>query len=710
MKYLGDRINIEIPQIYFTKQMLPAKVEIVLYTTKGDVIINMDDYVANAYVLTYGDGLTEPGDSIYSAPFDTWSAIRVSGIGVATGGSNAISFEAQRKRVVESAAQFRIPITPAQLVTKLEQDGYDVIQSIDNIMRRVYLGTRYLPANENSGFVNGAGCMMGMVQKTIKDLVLHKDVMDNGERITLSPTILYKEVNGIVEPVADADNPLNRGLGLDSLASDVNRNRYLYTPFHYVLDTTRNVFECRAYLLDHPSITNRTYVLENDTTQIVVATDQFTLTREGGSYHLYLKISFGKTYASLPSDTLFAQLSYVPQKEASPVFLNGELLGDAGSGDLMWHFEIETNLDIDVNDLLYLKNFSMYADQTRDFNCKLEQEFNLIYGVAEYDVYGMVKSDIDTHLGMHLLLESAIGVSHETITLSFGSSMKQLWSNGRTVMGSEQYQVYPEDVIAYYEEDEYVKDPISGKPQFTIDGDGKLVYTIEHHKGDVVLDPITGEPSILHAKGSVVYENGEPVLESPREVERQMDLFFVDGIYYFTTYERDVQYRNTIADTVFGFVNGLSKLTPTLHENTVISFYPKKSLGYGRLVVGNGKVINVDTALSFAFKVYLDAIAYSNLELRDKIKSTISEVVNQALRSTTVSIDAILDRLRDLLKDDVKGIYMDQMTESRDVPLFTAVDSATRCSVKRILKVMPSGLTSAEEDITIDFLRHSLQA
>lgn len=706
LRYSESALRVEIPRVYFTQVDLPNQIKVVIYTSNGAITMNMDEYPSNSFTLEYGEDYTDVGDSIYSAPLETWATMGIAGDGMVNGGSNGVSLERARQMVIDNSTNISLPITYSQLQSKLELKGFSVITSIDNLMQRVYLATRHLPPVVGSEFTSGASCMIATLQTDMASLAEMKSVRDNGLRLTITPDTLYKSTNGILTIVDEIFNPKYMGLPNDAIATLVNANDYMYSPFHYVLDANDNSFNCRAYHLDNAQIVSRQFILENDTTQLSVSSRSLDFRRRGNHYVLTIQTATGEEYKDIPTDKLFAQLSFRPDGENRNTFMNGTMISVTEDGDAVWEFILETNLDIDERDFLQLKNFSTFAEQVKNFSATLTQEFDLIYGVTDYTIFGLQISDIDLRLGRHLLEDNVIGIVQERVTLKFGENLEDLWSNGRTVLSSIKYQIHEEDVPYVTEHHQYEIDPATGKPKVWVE-DGELKYNIIKPAGTPLEDEFGNVIYRWRAGDLVVDSSGAPIIEEPRLTQRQVDLFMVDGVYYFSTTLADQTYKETIAKTVIDFLGvDLASVKPTLHEKTKLAFYPRKSLGQNKVRIKSDIVTEIPAGLSFRVTYYMNHLNYRDLELRNSIVSATKRIINEALKLETVSTSGIMEMLRQEMFGDIVSVEMEDMGLKSDITTFTAYDESTRCSVRRNLKVLSNGTLGIEEDITVDFLRH----
>lgn len=706
LRVTGNKLTVEMPIIYFSAGLLPGQIKVEIFTTKGSMVMNMADYVPNAFTLRWGADYNSADDSLYASPFSTWEAMSVYSDAEVISGSDGIGFEEQRNRVINNANNVDIPITDVQLKTRLNLRGYDIVKSVDNVLRRTYLATRNLPVNLASGFTAGARCAIDTLQVTLDQLVGLPTVKDNGERITVLPDTLYRYNEGRVEIVPIADIPNRNVMSLDAIAKEVNTKDFIYTPFHYVLDTTNDSFSARAYYMDNPSVESRVFVMENDTAELSVSTSRYMIEKVDAGVKLTLVTKSDANYKQLRPDQMHIQLSFRPTFEVDNAFINGTLVGML-DGEFVWEFILGHEFDINADNELTFSNFTMYVDIVRPFRCPLTADFDVLYSVSDYTQFELRKTEIDNRLGRHLLPEDVLGLTHEQLNIRIGDAMGNMWSNARTVAGSLRYMTHAVDVPWTYQDTVYETDPDTGSPKVWLDN-GEIMYTVLHRAGDPILDA-SGNPVMRFNKGELVLGlDGQPIPIQGRDTQRQIDMLFVDGLYYFATAVRDIDYRKTIPQSIVGYLRqDLDVMSQSLLENTALYFYPKRTLGFSKVIIGSGVVSDIPAGLSFKVEYYLNSVNYANMELRSSIVSETSRIINQELRKNTVSVDNIVSALSEALGEDVVAIDVAKLGPGQDLAAYTSVDVSTRCAVKRNLRVLPDGTLQAVEDIVVDFIRHT---
>lgn len=133
-----NKLILNVPQVYFDNGMMGSKLLIEVYTTVGALDIDVSNINDTDIGVTYNN--SERTDSTYTnifknMPYET--IIQLSGDRI-TGGSNAIDVNTLRKRVVQDTLYDRVPISEADLSVMLENNGFYIHKSLDNVTDRIY--------------------------------------------------------------------------------------------------------------------------------------------------------------------------------------------------------------------------------------------------------------------------------------------------------------------------------------------------------------------------------------------------------------------------------------------------------------------------------------------------------------------------------------------------------------------------------------------
>lgn len=702
-----NQVRMTVPQIYQTTGLVGSEFRLDVYTTKGPIEMVLSDYPNNEFSARWVD-LENSDGGIYSAPLSAFNYLILMSDDTVAGGSNALSFEELRERTMgNSNGPQDIPITNAQMSHRLKRLGYDMVRNVDNITNRQFLATRALSAPTDGSVSSGMACTIQTLTSSMRELAQMPTVIDNGDRITLMPSTLYRIEGGIVEVVPQTTVDSIMALPIDVRARRINDGQYLYSPFHYVLDRTLSRFEHRPYHLGSPQIVSKSFIEENDTTGIQVSSKSFSIERTETGYEITLIVESSDSWKSLPDEDVFCQLSFIPHGQKDRAYLNGELLGTVDK-ERTYLFRMDTNYDVDDEDNLSLISFSMYGDEPRPHAVALEEDFDVMFIARGLSNQGLVSSNIDLQMGAALLPEDAMGISQERLRVRLGVALKGLWNASRSIASSQDYERYPADVPAVYEETILKRDPVTGAVEIEMDAEGNVSFVTLHAKGDPVLDE-AGNPIYRFRKGDVKLDaSGQPIIVSSRSLQRQMDLLFLDGVYWFADQSTAVRYRESVPDTIAAWLKqDIEYLTAFLLEQTQLYFYPKSTLGRVQALVREAQQSSIAAAQSFAVTYYLSGPSYRDAALRTSLTDMAKQTIAEALQSPTVTMNGIVSRLTARAGNDIISVSVTGLGGEEAYSAVTLLDDSSRLSIRKVAVALADGTIGVEDDISVSFIQHT---
>ncbi len=706
VRVFEDRVQVSIPQIYLTNNVIRGDLRVDIYQTKGFINMNLSNYSKESFSVQWVSYDRSEMDQ-YVSPLSvipnlfTYSELQV------TGGKEPISFDELRDRVILNAVGDRdIPITNVQIEKELQDEGYEIVKNTDVVTKRIFLATKPLPKPFDERLITAAATSIESLVVTAEGISNHPYVKDNGLRICLTPEMLYRNNNGIIEIVSIDEQNAILGSDPEVQAALITKDNLLYTPFHYVLDNSTNEFEVRPYYLNDPKSLFATFISQNDTTMLQVNTRNHTIRKTDTGYVLRVSTRSNAQYKAIADNQVQAQLSFTPVGQNNRAYLNGTLVGKDSNDERLFEFIIDSNTDIDSNDNLFLNNFKMFDLEDRKLRTSLLTNIDVFYTTSAPVGSGWTAGAIDAIMGKYLLPSTAVGITNDRLEIRFGYSLKTLWSRSRSGTISEQYQRYTYDVPKYWDKVVYKRDPITGE-DFTIDGNtGQPVFEVLYRPGDIVME--NNQIVLEHRIGDIMLDpNGNPIPINSRLVAREIDIMFIEGAYYFATDTASATYRSEIVNAVVVWLtNDLAKLSTQLLEETKIYYYPKTNMGKIRVLVENGRTVNIDAGHSFNVKLYVNDTVYQNTDLRNSLSTNTVRVLDNCLKKTLVSVDDIIDSLKTTLGADVLAIDCSNL--NGDYPAFTILDEADRASLKKKLLALPNNKLIVSEDVNIEFVDHQL--
>jgi hypothetical protein len=704
LQVVGNTLSVKLPLIYNTTQAVDGELRVDIYTTKGPLEMDLGGYQASQFTMHMSD---LDNDETYTAPLHTFNRLQAISPERFDGGSSAISFDTLRDRVINnSLGGMRVPITNAQLETELQTLGFSMVTNIDNITNRQFLASRSLPTTSNNNSISAIGCTMGQVQQTLEQLGKSKYVKDNGQRITLTPDILYEYDRGVVTVVTDYELSRITSAQGDSQTRQVNDRRFLYTPFHYVLEATEERFDVRPYYLDQPEGLRKVFVGENETSAMQASVDWYRLARTESGYRLLLKLRSSDQFKDIDDDKVHIQLGYRPAGENNYASLNGTLVGKEDD-ERVYRFDIDTNFDLTVHGELRTLNFTMYSELQTDFYVPLEADFDISFVVSSETTVGYKHGELDALVQTHLLPEEFMVIGRERMRLRLGYDLTGLWRRNRSLISEASYKRYVSDVPYVYQSTVYERDE-NGQLILGQDADGNVTYEVKYQAGEMKRDD-DGNVVNRHYKGDVVLDNsGQPELIAPRKILREFTLLLFDGKYYFADEPQALAYRDEVPLQVVGWLrNDLGSIRERLLEQSALYLYPTTTMGDTLAVVRDGTETTIPLEQKFYVNYYLKDSAYGNASLRDALSTSTRTIVNEMLGRKTVAISDIIARLKANAGDDVINIEAGGLGGDTEYSVVTIQDDAVRMSLRKRLTILSNQMLSIQDDIDIGFLRHS---
>ena len=698
-------LNIFIPPIYMTSGLIDGNLRVDIYETKGNLNLDTSNYLLTSFstVLLAVDEENDTND--YTAAMSNVTFLAYTNDFV-SGGSDAITFKELRENVINnSIGYFEQPITNVQLVATAKKDDFTIVKNVDVVTNRMFLATRDLPAPTNGALITPANVTVGTLVTDMALLRAADSVKDNGDRLTILSKTLYNSQNGVLKIVEQSSAQAIKALSQLTLCANVNDNNYLYSPFYYVLDNTSNEFEVRAYHLDQPSIDNLSFISQNPTAGMSVNTNTFAVRKTDTGYQIVVEVSSNSFYKELNDDYLQAQLSFLPVGEVNYAFINGVLEGtNSETGERIFSFTLDTEFDIDRQHNMVMTNFEMFANEFTLTKTPLKHTFRLHYTTNSVPL-NYVTSAADNHIGRFLLPTDTIAVTEETIDVTFGYTLDNLWRRSRSVASGDIFETYTTDVPMVYEEDVFTTDADTGSI-FSFAQNGDLVYTILHHAGDVVHDE-QGNIVYKHRVGDVKLDiHGDPINRSSVYTERHIDLVLVDGAYYFATDSSYQNYRDEIATVINTWVtDNLVGVEDVLLDKSEIYFYPTSAIGLVSVMIDKDTEEQIEARQTFDVVLYVSETVYNDSRIRQQLETITIQTLNTSLQKTIVSISDIVVALKTIYGNSVVSFKVSGLGGESNYETIAIKNENQSLSLNKTLRVQDDGTLIVGESVNISFIK-----
>ncbi len=715
LQVLDNKLSVTIPIIYTTTGLVKNKIRVDVYETAGkiDMLLGnyqLDDFVTNWKYIDNNDA------SVYTSPIANIRQLAVFSTEPTVGGRGEISMDELRDRVIQnSVGPQDIPITNVQLQAEVEDAGYQIVKNVDTITNRIFLATKPMPAPVDSSLITAAASGISTVLTSFEEGQSAYGVIPHyldGKLVsmTITPTALYRVVNGITKLVTTPAYQAIISLPDSQKVQVVNDGSYSYAPFHYVLDAADNNFEVRAYYMDAPTILTKSFVAENATTGLQVSVaPTYSIVKTDTGYRLTISTTSNDAYKQLDDSVLYCQLSFRAKNEILPSFLLGvQQPRENPTDERVYVFDMPSTFNLDAEDTLDQPAFQV-ASAPIVTRSDLLQDMNVLFASTAPPGVGLEFTDIDNALGRFQLPANAAGVTWERLKVRFGYPLKTLWAQARSVVSSVPYKIYPADVPSVYEEDVFDVDPETGAAFDVVNGE--LVWNYLHRKGDPITTP-GGDPVFKHLAGEPVLDDeGRPMPADGYESQmlRHVDIATIEGVYRFANDSVAENYKKLVAASLVTWLTqDLVALSSKLLDQTKIYFYPKATQGDIRVMTKNGVETSMSAGQVFDVVLHVPAITYNNPDLIDKLTKNTIRVIDNAIRSSTIAVSAIEYALRNSYGTDVIDVRLTGLGGEANYDTVSLLDPANRLAIRKRLTAQPDGTCIVEDAVNFTYIKHDL--
>jgi hypothetical protein len=712
IKVIDQNVVVNIPSIYLNNGLVRGSVRIDVYQTKG--LINkimsnykLDDFSAKWLAIDPAD------DTVYTAAIKDIKTIIFYSSETTKGGRAALSADELMTRVINnSIGPQSLPITNIQLQNSIQDAGYDFIKNIDTITNRVFLATKPMVEPIDSTLVTAAASSMSRVTTTFAEAAEAYGVNVSDTRTIITSDALYLNTNGVTRLVSKNNYSVIDLLNNSNKCDYLNNNDFVYSPFHYVLDTDNNIFKVRPYYLDDPKITSKSFVSENPLTEVQVNIGtNYVIEKLQTGYKITIKTKSNDLFKQLDDNTVFCQLAFKATGQTLYSYLLGTQLTrtDPDADERVFVFNLQTNFDINSNHQIAQNSFRFSNTGLSTFS-DLFQEMHIFFITNNSTINNIAPIEADGLIGKFQLPSSSFALSHEKIKVRFGYFLSNLWSRAKSISTSIEYMRYTENIPAYYSEDVYDIDPITNSC-FTFSPSGDLVYKILHRKNDPMLDS-NDNPIYKHKVGDIVLnEDGNPipVNSTSNQVTRYVDITTIEGVYKFATDPSSITYRKSMVDSMVDWIiNDIPRFNLSLLDQTKIFFYPKVTQGFIQCNAGDGNLVTIPATQTFNLVLHVPPETYNDAILIKQLNKITIEVINSQLNKNTITVSDIEYELKNKYGNDVIDVVLSGFGENNNLNAITILDKTSKMSIKKKLILLPNNLLILQEDVNIEYIKHTV--
>jgi hypothetical protein len=299
---------LKVPQIYFTNGQMGNRLEVELYTTRGQLQIDISSISPSSLGVNYNVSIK---NNLYSQILNT-VPVNVVSIGATqiNGGSNELSFEEKRNRVINNAFHASALITPMDMEAYFADTGFSISRYEDNLTNLMYHAHKILRDNVG-GIVPTMSAYIHIENDTV-DNVSHIRKTPDG-LLTILPTCLYeyKSSSGTCVPVSDTSLSELEEMTRQEKVEHFNKYQYTKSPYHIRLVPDGRYSRANSYNLMQPKLDSLKFEKENDqiTAQMVSNMGVISHLADGsGGYIVDFVVEKSKDLVNIPESDIEAYI------------------------------------------------------------------------------------------------------------------------------------------------------------------------------------------------------------------------------------------------------------------------------------------------------------------------------------------------------------------------------------------------------------------
>lgn len=704
-----QKLKITIPQIYFDNGDMGSKLFFEFYTTLGPLDIDTTKIAGSNIRVDFAlknKDTTEYSAILKNLPFDTIMTLNGNKI---IGGSNAITLETLRKRIIHDNLVHSVPITEDDIAVYLEDNGFYVKKFKDNVTQRIYYAYRILTDTDGS-IIPSMTLQMRMIDSYTDSSKYKGFVNQLDGSITVLPTTLYKyqkETEDAIPLTVDELDVISK-MDKSQLVDTLNNQQYLRSPFHIRFDLNDDNPHAVSYNLMTPSIDKLIFVNENYNISSKIMTYDALIQHMGdgvGGYDVALSVAKSDDLTDVSEDDILIYV-FVKTTAGYTIGLRVNYVQKMNERYL-YKFHIDTNYHLTENNEISITNFQNENYSLSEHLVPLTSNFYLVHMVRASVLQGVniePSSNAVSNGVPDSYLKDFVALTRQYVTISLGHSLKDVINNNIEIsVGGTKYDTWEYDVEDSYENDVYAR-TIDGMLKYTVDDNNGVKLYKEHSIGDTKIDE-NGNTVYLHRKGDVRYsKNGEPIIAIPSFKRFYTDMMFVDAKVFASERTAELTFTSTLPRILESYFDTVRNLQKQLLERTTVFFRAVRTAGTATFNIGNGITSTQNIEMSFHIKCYVQSYVKQDVAIQQTITSYICTAIEDAIQTKNINMMDIFSSVKEKLSDYVEHFTLLGINDDTTNQTFIIMDEDAQPSLKRRLVLTEDNILSLSKSLDIEFV------
>ena len=689
IKVLQETNSVEyyIPPVYVNTSKIGKKVKFLIYTTNGEVNINFNDYKVSDFSVEYNPIFQDEELDQYTAPLQLITKVIYIKDEVIAGKGKKPFADLKNDVIENSIGDRSLPITNKQVGYLSTQNNFNLIKDIDVVTNRIFLLECAIPNATTRYPITKFNLDIIEYKSSISHLRLNTNgVITVNDNVTIIPenTIFVMTDKGIRILDQIEYTQLVSLSDLD-LTTEVNGKKYLAVFYHYVLDTSNDQTNLRAYDISNPLVKQMNFKEFNPTARVGINTTNTNIVKSSNGFTIDVLANL-KKYVNTINETNVKPYIVYRDNNDSVFYLESRLYTSINDNPV-YRFDLESEYYIDAGNRVHVTNFRDTNDSPITISLDLDSTLEIIY-ISNIVPGTYVASDLDNYIYNSYLSVGRTVVTLEEVKIKFGDYLERLFTQVHTSTGTYQYETHQEDVPMRYNVNVYNTD-----------------NTIVHRVNDIVYTE--GEnPTVVYQyrAGDIKLDTyGKPVPINALELDRFMNLLFID--YKAIRCDKTLlkNYRTYLKTYLTEkIVENAATVQEQLLENTEAFVVVPKNISMIRVKTPT-RTTYINSMQKFKVNIFVNERVYNDVDTRDSIVYTIVDEIDKYLYTTTsLSKTALLNILYNKLKEFVSSISIDEFTELNE-EYIDVLDNNARISLNKLLVAEADGY-NLKEDISSNFI------
>lgn len=704
-----QKLKITIPQIYFDNGDMGSKLFFEFYTTLGPLDIDTTKIAGSNIRVDFAlknKDTTEYSAILKNLPFDTIMTLNGNKI---IGGSNAITLETLRKRIIHDNLVHSVPITEDDIAVYLEDNGFYVKKFKDNVTQRIYYAYRILTDTDGS-IIPSMTLQMRMIDSYTDSSKYKGFVNQLDGSITVLPTTLYKyqkETEDAIPLTIDELDVISK-MDKSQLVDTLNNQQYLRSPFHIRFDLNDDNPHAVSYNLMTPSIDKLIFVNENYNISSKIMTYDALIQHMGdgvGGYDVALSVAKSDDLTDVSEDDILIYV-FVKTTAGYTIGLRVNYVQKMNERYL-YKFHIDTNYHLTENNEISITNFQNENYSLSEHLVPLTSNFYLVHMVRASVLQGVniePSSNAVSNGVPDSYLKDFVALTRQYVTISLGHSLKDVINNNIEIsVGGTKYDTWEYDVEDTYGNDVYAR-TIDGMLKYTVDDNNGVKLYKEHSIGDTKIDE-NGNTVYLHRKGDVRYsKNGEPIIAIPSFKRFYTDMMFVDAKVFASERTAELTFTSTLPRILESYFDTVRNLQKQLLERTTVFFRAVRTAGTATFNIGNGITSTQNIEMSFHIKCYVQSYVKQDVAIQQTITSYICTAIEDAIQTKNINMMDIFSSVKEKLSDYIEHFTLLGINDDTTNQTFIIMDEDAQPSLKRRLVLTEDNILSLSKSLDIEFV------